>query len=390
MPFWLMVMLLSLDTRQPTELIDQRQYLDAGLIIQPQARELNDPSILRQYVVLLTEYYAKQVGFRSFFLKNLRPGESLILLRSTTSPIAPETAGKLLEPDLETLLNVARQRHPEDLNVRFAIAQFLYRGRCCSLEPTIEMTPTEGLAVFKEAEQAGIRSPGSMLALALEALARGKRKQALTYFEQGLTLNPADEDLTHGYMNELIGAKRYGDGLVQARKLFEIAEVPEMKALALTGAARALAAADEPQEALDTATSALKILPSYNLAFYIGLDILRDLNRAEEYAAWVTQYLDQRPEEPALFLAYLEYLSKKGVRPIDETFFAAYRQKEYPSLLARITRNVNLATFELYRENRESARLWLVEARKLADKLSDRPPDMDTVLEEMLKRAEGR
>lgn len=381
------VLIVSLCVLLDPRLLQERKYFDLANQAREAAHRLEDPVALREYTCLLTEYYTTQVGFRTFFVKNLHKLETLESLRHHTETITTTTHGYVLEENLEALLIDALQRFPDDFNVRFAVSNYLYRGRCCQAVPKITQRPEVILDTFKQGEAQGIVTAGSMLALALEALAQERFEDANRYIQKGLEIRSDEPYLVQAYMTELLRQRNYDAGIQQARKLFELTFDPEARAEALIGAARGLYAQKKFLEAAETALNAQKLAPQHPLALIVALDSLRNNGGGKHYQKAVINFLAQEPKNPALFETYASYLKLRGIIADDETLMQEYGKKPASEKLAQVTQLVNMGSFSHLNRDPKACLTYYQKARKLAGKLKNPPPDLIPIIDALLEQA---
>jgi len=382
-----LILLLIFSQESPDPLMAQHKYLTKAIQLQAEVHKLEDPAILRNYIELITEKYSSQIGFRTFFLKDLSDGEKLAALRRHTEEITLNANGDIVERNLESLLLSAQRKFPDSLDVRFSIGIYLFRGRCCQTTPKILVNPREIIATFAEADAAGMHTAGSLLALALNAISNKEHVKARGYLQRGLALSPDDPDLNLGQMNALLSASEWDNGIKQARKLFEVAFDPELRVDALLGAARGLFAKKDYQESAKTALSSLKIIPNHMFALHIGLDGLRASGVAESYREAVINFLAQQPDNPELFQIYMEYLRIRGATENDRLLMKTYSAEREEDPLVRITRLVNQSSFLRMEKQTPKALSLLEQARKQAGEMKDTPPDLIPILDQLLDTA---
>ncbi len=383
------VILIALLGLTDPRLLQERKYYDLILASQDAAHALEDPAALREYTCILTEYYTTQVGFRTFFVKNLHKGERLEALRHHTETITTNTHGHLVEENLEALLMDARAKFPDNLNVRFAVANYLFRGRCCQTAPKLSMPPQEILDIFGQAESQGLVTAGSLFALALDALDQGRFDEADRLIQKGLELRDDEPPLVQAYMNELLRRKDYDAGIQQARKLFEITFDPETRAEALIGAARGLFAQRKFLEAGETALNAQKLAPRHPLAFVVALDCLRSSGGGKPYRDAVLGFLAQDLKNPILFETYAGYLKLRGIVADDQALMKEYEKQRHRDPLSEVTQLVNLGSFSHLDHQPKACLSYYQKARKQAEKMENPPPDLLPIIDALLKEAEA-
>lgn len=383
------VFLIALLALTDARLLQERKYYDLVLESQDAAHALNDPIALREYACNITEYYTTQVGFRTFFVKNLQKGQRLESLRHRTETITPSTHGQLVVENLEALLIEALRKFPDDLDVRFAVANYLFRGRCCQTAPKLKLPPEQILETFRQAEAKGLCTAGSLLALTLEALAQERFDEADRLIQKGLALRDDEPPLVQAYMNELLRKKDYDGGLQQARKLFEITFDPEVRAEALIGAARSLFAQQKYREAAETALNAQKLSPRHPLALVVALDCLRSSGAGEPYRSAVLTFLAQDPKNPVLFEAYAGYLKLRGIVADDQTLMQDYGKQKPSDSLAEVTQLVNLGHFNHLDHKPQACLSYYQQARKRAEQMTAPPPDLIPIIDALLVQAKA-
>ncbi len=385
--FW---MLYASDPHQ--DLVQRQKYLDAGLAIKDRAERLESPAAIAQYAILLTEFYSKQVGFRTFFLKNLLPGQRLSHSRGSHEQISREETGILVEKNLELLLLNARKKFPDDFRIEFATAQYLVRGRCCYLKPKIQHSPRQVLEIFREARERGLVSSTSLWLLAVDAMGREPVEGALvsSLIERSVGLNPYHEDAVFAYGNDLLKNGHASLALDQAKNLFEMTLDPEMKANAMGVAARAYLALNRCADALKAVETALKFLPNHAPSWMVGLDCLRRTGDQDAYRRLVFDFLGVAPEDPAPFQIYLGYLDLKGFSKLDDFVVAEYEKERDESDLARLTRSLNLGKLYLAGKQWSRAEDHFTDALAIAGEMDDPPGQIKNILDRLIQLARDR
>jgi len=375
----------------PPQVSQNQDYFSQAVAIQDAAWTLKDPAVLRKYTVLLTEFYSQQFLFQAFALSDLRGGENLWLQRKQTDSIQMSATDGLVENNLEELLVRADREFGHDLNVRFAIAQYLYRGRCCIATSRLAMDPGTMIATFEEASSKNIQSGGSLYVLALQDLTRDESgEKVYEKLEQAYKLNPHDADIISALSSQALSTNRWNRGGQLARKLFEMAPSPDYKAESLVNIARVFYHRDNCQEALTAVNASLDIQPRLALAWNIGMDCLRSKGDAGSYHAFIQKFLDQDLNDPNLFRAYLDYLHLRGVTPMDESYFKAYACQEMPSDIARMTQKTNLGNLHLQRGEFGRALDAYQQARVLATKLTNAPPEVGSTIDRLIELAKKK
>lgn len=380
-------MLLASDQQQSS--VQRKRYLDAVLVLKDRAERLETPAVIEDYTRLLTEFYSKQVGFRTFMLKNLPPGEVLSHTRKSHELISREETGVMIEKNLELLLLRAREKFPSDLQIEFSLAQYLVSGRCCYVSPKIKLSHAKILDIFKHARERGIISSTSLWTLAVDALASRKVDGALvsSLLEQSVMLNPFHEDAIYAYTNDLLKNQHYGLALDQAKNLFEITLDPAMKAHSLAAVARAYAAKNRCAESLKAVETALKFLPNHALAWMVGLGCLRRAGDKAAYYRLVRDFLNTAPENPSAFQTYLGYLELKGLSSLDKFVVASYENESYQSALARLTQRINLGKFYLVDKQWERAEACFIAGLDLLGELRDPPEHLEQTVTRLIQLA---
>ena len=366
----------------------RQDYFSQAVAIQDAAWNIEDPEVLRKYTVLLTEFYAQQFLFQAFALSDLRGGEKLWLERRQTDTIQMSATDGLVENNLEELLVRANAQFGHSINVRFAIAQYLYRGRCCLANSRLSMDPATIVETFKEAEEQGIESGGSLYVLALEDLSKnGHDEKAYQHLEAAYALNPHDPNIVSALSSQAMVTQRWKRGGQLARQLFELAPSSDYKTESLVNIARYFFHQNDCQEALTAIQAALDIQPRLALAWNIGLDCLRKQGQSSSYHALIQKFLDQDPNDPGLFRAYLDYLRLRGISPMDESFISIYAAQDMSSGVAQMTQKTNLGNLHLQRGEFSQALDAYQQAKVIATGLSNTPPEVGNTIDQLIQLA---
>ena len=295
-----------------------------------------------------------------------------------------------MEDNLADLLARAEHVFPDSLEIRFARANYIFRGQCCLVSTPKNHGPKEILATFRAAEKQGIVSAGSLWAMALANLQNGNPDPTETssFIKRSHELLPGDLDVYLAYVNDLISQGDHNNALTHARTVLDLALTPEHKTDALAAIARLMAARDDCRDALIAVNKGLEVIPQHSFLWLIGLDCLRAGADEAAYVRHIRTFLDQDPNKPALFRSYLDYLRIKGVTPRDERFLAGYARVEAEKPLARITQLTNLATYHLFRNQKQEARIYVELAQETATRLTDPPPALGRVLAALAAQTE--
>lgn len=326
----------------------QTRFMDAAKMLKQKAYAMESPADVRAYVVFLSEYYAHQLGFRTFYMKNLGAGEKLRLLRASQTLISgPDMVA--LESNLEDVLIKARKRFPDHPEIEFATAVYLQAGDCCLTGPRLEMADARRLEIFKEAEEKGLRSGTSTWAMALDLLKKPDAEVARLsdLLNKAKSLKPHEPKVQGAFVDDLLRLGKFEEGLPHARNLFEEAVAPEEKTDALVRVARTYAGLGKSDRVMEAVEGGLKINPKHSFLFLLGLETLRKGQEEQPYVDLVGNYLKQDPESPALFRVYFDYLTTRGSQQWDTNFIKSYRQWKDDSNLAHITRRLNITAYSL-------------------------------------------
>ena len=371
------------------QLIANRKYLDAGLVLKSRAESLEDPVAVFEYTDFLTEFYGQQVGFRTFFVKNLFAGERLDLLRSSNNPLGSDSNSKLLEKDLENLLLRAEKKFPGNLHVKMAHACYAFRGACCFLKTKIKLTRQEVTEIFEEGAKNDIFSSVSFYGLAMREMtvANPKKQLISDYLLKAHKLSPENELFHLGFINDLLENEQWTRALSQSKALFNTSLKVETKVDALTAAARAHVGLGQCSEALEVVSAGLDLLPKHSFLWFIGLDCTRKIGSQTAYELHVNRYLDQVPTNPGLFKHYLDFLRIKGKTKMDDQFIEAYKQRSFPDDQTRLTQKANLGLFYLEFQQWSLAAREFKGALEILAPLGDAPPGLDKLLQALLDQA---
>lgn len=353
-----------------------------------EAWKLEDPVIVRKYTVLLSEFYAQQYLFRAFAMRDLRGNEALWLLRKNASENVQNDSQGMVENNLEELLSLANKKFGKDLNIRFAIAQFLYRGRDFLPSPRLKMTPKETLEIFREARKKQIFSGASLYVLALKDFPRHqKSKEVYETLKLAHQLNPFDPDIMSALSTHALSLDHWSVGARTARKLFDIAPNPEFKTEALVNIARVFYHKKNYEQALKAINTCLEIQPRHPFAWNIGLDILRTQKKSSEYQDLINQFLNTDINNPSIFRAYLDYLKVRGTHKFDQTFLSYYAKTEFPTPLARMTQQTNLGNLHIQNGEFKTAANYYQKARAIFKDVPNAPPQIAAMLDELIETA---
>ena len=384
-----LILVLITDSGGVDELVHQRRFLDAAITLRERAHRLDSSRAVREYTVLVTEFYAHQFLFRTFFMKNLGPGEQLAPLRNNSAKVELSQSVQIVEENFEQLLIRAQKKFSEDLEIKFAVASYVYSGKCCLRKSKIEMSPATVLRVFSEGLANGIESSTSLTALALLSEASGNLgDRPYELLRKARQLNPFNHEAALGFMNELLKRKDYSAALLEGRSLFEHEIEPMIRVDGLTGVARAFSAMGDCDQAMKAVEGGLKILPRHTFLWMIGLDCLRKLDRTDDYVEHISTYLDQDPESPVAFQTYTNYLQLKGVTSRDEAFLDLYGNAQPETDLAKVTRDANLGNFYLRFQKWPQAEAYFKTAVAEAESLENPPSGMLESLKDLLAMAQ--
>ena len=385
------LMLMALFSAEGTpEWLVQGAFHRHAKALKTEAWSLRDPDAVRRYTELITEYYSSQVAFKVFFLRDLREGEHLAVLRKRES-VAPYDSESMVEDKLEVLLKRADEAFPGHLAVRFAKAQFLFRGRCCLLVKPFEMNPAEILAVFEEGRQAGMESAGSLLALSLQAIEQSRvdRARTVTWLKRAFDLNRDDGEVGLALANAWLELERFKEAAALARDLFSRAINPTQKLDALTVAARAFSGLKLPLEVMRSVEAGLNINPRHPFLWMIGMDQLRSQDDGAIYADLAARFILADRLNPKGFQLYLDYLGLRGVHTHDDVWMKRYEDDRRTDHLEEATRLFNLGRFALFRKDAEKARRFFKKARKEAKKVTDPPEGLFEAIDKLQAEAKS-
>lgn len=353
------------------------------------AWDLKDPVMIREYTVLVTEFYSHQFLFRAFALPNLKPGENLWAMRIKQDEVTMTESQGLLENNLEELLVKAQKAFSNDLNIQFAIAQFLYLGRDLLPSPALKMSRESILETFTKAEKAGIASSTSLFVLAITTLAeQDSDKEALSYLERAHAENRHNPEILAALSSQAISMGDFTKGGQFARLLFERAPTPNYRAEALLQTARVFTHRGDCKQALIAARASLDLQPKLALAWTLGLDCLRQEKEPSSYVAFVQRFLDQDENDPSLFRIYLDYLKLRGTHSHDKSFFEAYCNLKFETPIARMTQVTNIGNYHFQSKAWHEAHSAYQMALDLYKKLENAPPFIEQMLNELVDLAQ--
>lgn len=365
-------------------------FLDQASQLREQAWDLKDTQKIRQYTVLVTEFHAQQFLFRAFAMKNLTPGEHLWQLRANTQEVTISEAQGLVESNLEDLLMKAQQKHPTDLNVRFAIAQYLYTGRGKMLSPVLKMPHKEILNVFQTAAKENVYSPTSAYILALQTLGKGQGVQdAMALLKRAHETNPHHPEFLAALGTQTITNGDLDTGGKLSRRLFEMAPTPLFKSEALLNTARVFQRKNNCDQALVAVRASLDLQPRSALAWNIGLDCLREKKIVSDYHAFIQSFLDQDKDDPSLFRIYLDYLKLRKMSDMDRSFISAYETQIVADDISAMTKHANLGNFYLQIEQADKALAAYQQAYSHYKKLDNPPASIEQTLKGLIDLAKN-
>lgn len=150
----LVVCCLTLNADEPH---DQKPLVEQALELKSALEHELTPTAVRQYTVLLIENYVKQALWRSFFLRDLKPGETVLELRAHKEGSPHDI---LIEDNLEELLIAAGKKFPDDPEVTYAQAYYHYLGSCCEAKPLITFTKEAQVLAIEKQEQRALPMGG--------------------------------------------------------------------------------------------------------------------------------------------------------------------------------------------------------------------------------------
>jgi len=377
---YLMMSLLLSDERLEEMLAGDR-FLDAAVTLREPARKMASPQAVRRYVVLLVEYHAHQIAFRTFFAKNLSAGDDLRELRGTPETIHGDDY-TLVERDLEALLLEADEAFPDHEDIAFAKAVYVFNGTCCFIDPKVRMTQREVLETFHRADQRDLRCSSSMWALALNEMAREKpdRERLSRLLTTAHAMMPDRPEIAQAYIDELLVGGRFEDALPHARNLFEAARTADEKIQAVIRVARALIGIGDHDSAISAVRGGLSVDPDNAFLFMLGLESLRALGDVTSYLDHIGAFLATDPDSPGPFRVYQGYLLERGVSELDDRFMARYAEGSDSRPLAAVTREVNLVIWSRMRGEPSAYLTHLQRAESLVTDLDEVPEILVEVL----------
>jgi tetratricopeptide (TPR) repeat protein len=338
--------LLYQPTSENLDLIAQRNFLERAeayrdaIIKNPSSRSI------REYTVFITEYYAKQVTYRTFLMRNLSSGEHLTKLRRSQDDMVNNDNQKIIEPNLAGLLSQAQRDFPNNFDIKFATAHYFFSGRCCMPEAQQVYTTADLLKIFEEGLTKNIKSPTSLYALAIHEINQkdGDRLKALNYLKEAHQLNPFNSEYIVALINEELYQKNYPRSLQLSRVLFEMASTTEDRVTSMLYSARTLIGLEDYPKAMNFVQQGLKIEPRNAFFWMLGLDILRNGDNRDRYYSHIGFLLNQDPFNPLFFKTYTDYLATRGVHAWDVQYAEQYALEKPNNDQLIFFQNFNLAT----------------------------------------------
>lgn len=342
---WLLLLLTT--PQADLDLIAKRNFLDRSQTLQKAIIANPTPENIANFTVFLTEYYAKQITFRTFLMRNLLPGEHLIQIRNNQSDLTNDERQQIIEKNLHQLIQKAMSDHPHDLYVNFAQAQMLYAGLCCHAEKPNDQYIKQAIKVFEAAHKEGITSPTSLYALALNELEQNEpnREKSLAYLQQAHQRNPFNVNYVSALINEELHHKNSKRALQLSRILFEMAATSEDKIASFIYSARSFIQLEDYENAMNFINAGLKAQPRNPFLWYLGLDSLRNSNGKSSYFDHINKLLNQDPYNPMLFKTFTDYLTARGVHEWDIEFIQQYQLEQPSNDEQRFFKHFNLAMF---------------------------------------------
>lgn len=332
------------------------QHLSEARLLLSQLDEDFEAKTVREYTVLLIDNYVKQVIWRSFFLQDLAPGESVLEARAKVQSDRDAKA-VLIEDDLEGLLLEAKRHFPDDINIRFACAYYAFRGQCCIVKTELKYSDVEVLSIFREALSQGIATGTSAFALIEGRVNQAQKVEDDDFgmLAKAYELDPTHPDISGAMLEQLLLRESFETAIGVARMMYGAHDFLQQRLTALHGSARAFLGLKRYDDAFKAVTVGLKLAPDHGILWMIGLDAMRAANDQERYISLVNQFLESHSFAIPSFEVYYTYLVRAGQHPFDTQVAQQLRNLRQDNETQSVDLQVGLATLWLRLGDKQKA-----------------------------------
>ncbi|TAL17917.1 tetratricopeptide repeat protein [bacterium] len=299
------------------KLVQQGKYASALKVLGEKDLALENPALFKRYVDIVLGQNVSQIGFRTFFARDLKKGESLEEARGKADP------EDFVEEDLEAAVKTVITGFPEDPNANYAAGKYIYEGLECRCA-TFEKFPPYLQSVYPyylKAKEGGVFDYISLFRLGfLRQLQGGEENtaKALEFYHLALDLKKDYPPLRYnlGVLYFMVGFPEIA--LEHATAALGGYKDSEHEADASHLLARVEEVLEKTEDAKKHFRHALELNPLHEFAFSDYAAFLRRSGDAGGYKKTVLEGILRDPSNPALFTAYLNVVMGLGANAEDK------------------------------------------------------------------------
>jgi tetratricopeptide (TPR) repeat protein len=310
------------------KLAAQGKYASAVKVLSEKGLALENPALFKRYVDIVLGQYVSQIGFRTFFVRDLKKGESLEEARGKTDP------EDFIEEDLEAAVKTVITRFPEDPNANYATGKYIYEGLECRCA-TFEKFPPDLQSVYPyylKAWGGNVYDHISLFRLGfLRQLLGGEENtaKALEFYHLALEAKKDYPPLRYnlGVLYFMVGFPEIA--FEHATAALGGYKDSEHEADASHLLARVEEVLEKKEDAKKHFRRALELNPFHEFAFADYVVFLRRSGDAEGYRKTVLEGILRDPSNPALFISYLNVVMSLGANAEDSAILKEIVSRKY-------------------------------------------------------------
>lgn len=367
-------------------LIKDKKYLSAATLISNDRTLLDDSSLVRKYVDLLTDYYVITIGGRVFAMKDLEPGENIEDIRGKQGGYT------MISGDVEKLVADKMKAQPESPEIQFAVGKYIaFRKTCCGddwRDSPFKDPDKQEYDSFKFACDHKVFTWWSLFRMGVHELGSSgdSLDLAINHFKEAYSLNPDHLDTSYNLAVAYMMNKRYQESLVCVDRVVGRYVNPNLNADSYHLKGRVLYALGQKAEAASLYEKALEIVSWHGGAFWELLGLYREAGEKDKYFDLVLKSA-ARDYRNTLFLNYyVNFLSKNGVRPLDDEL-----EEKLATLPLKTDEevgaiNFNLAKISLLKGDKKMAKERFQRALEALEKLKSPPPNAIEAIRSALRQ----
>lgn len=297
-------------------LLSQRKYLSAASYIDQRPELSAQPRLLRQLSHILVNFYATTINFRMFALRDLEEGEEIEKVRGTPGQYT------MIGGDLEKRLHDALAKHPDDVDIQFAVGEYLSAGKACGCaRPELFVGESaDEFPYLERAYRAGIRDYWSLFRMGVHHLSGAKPDlpKAVELFEASLKERPDYVDTHYNAAIAYFWLKDYPSAEKHSTATLGRYGNPKLDADAFNVHARVQGALGNAAAAEKAFERALELRPAHEGAFAGLLAFLRSQKRYEEYRRRAAAFIALDYGNTYPFGVYLDFVGRAGLIDADK------------------------------------------------------------------------